>query len=122
VILADSNIWIDHFHAPDQELLHQLGGQHIVVHSFVVGELAVGPLRNRQRVLADFAFLPRLREAQASEVMAMIENRKLFNRGIGWTDAHLLAACLIAPGTLLWTRDVRLGTIAASFSLRASLP
>jgi hypothetical protein len=122
VILADSNIWIDHFRAANQELLRLLASQDIVLHSCIVGELALGPLRDRQRTLADFAFLPYLREARASEVMAMIENHKLYNRGIGWTDAHLLASCLIVPGALLWTRDVRLGAIAESFSLRASLP
>ena len=121
MILADTTIWIDHFRAPDAELLKQLAGRIIAMHPFVAGELALGPLRNRRQTLLDFALLPPASEARSSEVLLMIENRKLYSRGIGWADAHLAASCL-TTGTLLWTRDVRLGKIAELLNIRALLP
>ncbi|MDQ2082783.1 hypothetical protein RA307_21570 [Xanthobacteraceae bacterium Astr-EGSB] len=41
----------------------------------------------------------------------------LLDTGEVWT--HLLAALRLAPGTMLWTRDRRLDTIAAELSLAA---
>jgi hypothetical protein len=43
--------------------------------------------------------------AQLSEVRQMIEAHSLYAKGIGLTDAHLIASCLLTPGTRLWTRD-----------------
>jgi predicted nucleic acid-binding protein len=52
----------------------------------------------------------------------MIETRTLYAKGIGVTDAHLVASCLATPGASLWTSDVRLGNVAATLGIRANLP
>jgi hypothetical protein len=37
--------------------------------------------------------------------------------GIGFADAHLLAAVKLTPGVRLWTRDRRLATVADRLGL-----
>jgi hypothetical protein len=122
MILADTTVWIDHFRSSDAELQLQLNNDVIAVHPFVVGELALGPLPNRRKVLAYLDHLPRVRTAQQDEVRQLIETRSLHNRGIGLIDAHLLAATLITPDTQLWTRDTSLRRIAKSLGVLAGLP
>lgn len=122
MILADTSIWIDHFRFSDPELQRRLSNDEIVMHPFVVGELALGPLPDRTKVLAYLDHLPQLRPAQQSEVRQMVENRSLHNRGIGLIDAHLIAATLIATGTQLWTRDGSLRRVAQRLGILANLP
>jgi predicted nucleic acid-binding protein len=122
MILADTTIWIDHFRAPDPELQRRLSNDEIVMHPFVVGELALGPLPDRRKVLAYLDHLPQLWPAQQSEVRQMVEARSLHNRGIGLIDAHLIAATLIETGTRLWTRDESLRRVAHRLGILANLP
>jgi predicted nucleic acid-binding protein len=122
MILADTTIWIDHFRSSDPELQLRLGNDEIVMHPFVAGELALGPLPNRRKVLAYLDHLPQLRPAQQSEVRQMVETRSLHNQGIGLIDAHLIASTLIETGTQLWTRDGGLRRVASSLGILASLP
>lgn len=108
MILADTSIWVDHLRAPDHELVRALQARRIATHDFVIGELALGSLRNRESVIAALGDLRRVRMAMPGEVMAMIDRFRLFGRGIGYVDAHLLASARLTPGTQLWTRDRRL--------------
>ena len=108
MILADTSIWIDHLRAPDPKLSHLLRARRIVTHAFVIGEIALGSLRNRAAVIAALNDLRQMRVAMPDEVMALIENVRLFGRGIGYVDAHLLASVRLTPGARLWTRDKRL--------------
>ena len=122
MILADTTIWIDHLKHGDSELQRRLHGDEILMHPFVAGELALGPLPDRKKTILYLDSLPRVRVAQQSEVRHMIEMHALHNRGIGLIDAHLVAAVLLNPGTVLWTRDGNLRKIAAGLKMDASLP
>jgi hypothetical protein len=51
----------------------------------------------------------------------MIEARSLYSKGIGLTDAHLVASCLITPHTRLWTSDAALGKVAVLMGIQAVL-
>jgi hypothetical protein len=93
----------------------------IVVHPFVIAELALGSLRERTRTLALLDLLPQVGVAQLSEVRLTIEARRLYSLGIGLTDAHLIASVFINPSTLLWTRDKRLRKAAESLGIHANL-
>jgi predicted nucleic acid-binding protein len=117
MILADTSVWIDHFRTADATMSNLLVSRWITMHPFVVGELALGPLRNRRRTLADLDLLPLISAAEDDEVRRMIEGQNLYNRGIGWTDAHLIAAVLISPATQLWARDKPLRTVAESLAI-----
>lgn len=94
----------------------------ITMHPYVVAEIALGSLRNRQQRLAQLDALLPVTVAQVHVVRHMIEANALFSRGIGLTDAHLIASCLLTPGTLLWTRDISLGKVATDLGVSAGLP
>jgi len=113
LILADTSVWIDHLRTGDTELARLLGAGRIACHDLVISELALGSLRDRGQVLGLLDGLPRLPVAEAGELRAMIETRRLWGRGVGHVDCALLAACLLSPGTMLWTRDRRLREVAA---------
>ncbi|MFB8342683.1 type II toxin-antitoxin system VapC family toxin [Brucella cytisi] len=108
MILADTSIWIDHFRRGDNDLVKVIGNDLLLCHPAVIGELALGSLRDRTAVLT---FLHAQREtivATHDEVMTLIEKHCIFSMGIGYTDAHLLASVLLDQRTSLWTRDKRL--------------
>ena len=101
-----------------RKLLNQ--GQ-IVIHPFIIAELALGSLKQRSRTLALLDLLPQLRVAQLSEVRQMIETRRLYSLGLGLTDAHLIASVFLNPPTLLWTRDKPLRKAAETLGIHVGL-
>jgi predicted nucleic acid-binding protein len=121
LILADTSIWIDHLRSEDKELHTRLHRGDIVMHPFIIAELALGSLRARRKTLALLDLLPQVRMPQLSEVRLMIEARRLYSTGIGLIDAHLIAAVLVNSPTLLWTRDKPLRRVAEAFGVHASL-
>jgi predicted nucleic acid-binding protein len=122
VILADTSIWIDHLHHNNPELQELTERGRIVMHPFIVAEVALGSLRNRRKTFALMEALWQLEVAYLEEVRNMIEVHTLYSKGIGLTDAHLIAACLMTPGTFLWTRDIRLAAVAKALGIQANLP
>jgi hypothetical protein len=92
------------------------------MHSFITAELALGSLKERTRTLALFDLLPQVRVARLNEIRTLIETRRLYGLGIGLTDAHLIAAVLINPPTLLWTKDKQLRRVAQALGIHAGLP
>jgi predicted nucleic acid-binding protein len=121
LILADTSVWIDHFRSGNKELQKALNLGQVVIHPWIVAELALGSLRDRTGTLAMLDLLPQVRVAQMSELRLMIEARRLFSLGIGLTDAHLIAAVFLNPPTLLWTKDKRLRSLAEGLSIHARL-
>ncbi len=117
MILVDTSVWIDHLRAGDAGLGVFLNSNRVLMHPFVLGELACGNLRNRDEVLALLGDLPRSAVATDDEVLFFIERHALMGRGIGYVDAHLLAAVALAGSARLWTRDKRLRTVADSLAL-----
>jgi predicted nucleic acid-binding protein len=117
MILADTSIWVDHFRKRDTELQCQLLRNNITIHPFIVTELALGSLPNRHKTLADLELLPQVKIAHINEVRSMIESQSLFRKGLGFVDAHLIAATLITPGTVLWSRDKRLRSTAQAMGI-----
>jgi hypothetical protein len=89
----------------------------IATHPFVVGEIALGSLRNRRPKLGAMDSLRKVKVAQMSEVRRMIEAHALYSKGIGLTDAHIIASCLITPGTQLWTRDASMNAMATAIGV-----
>jgi predicted nucleic acid-binding protein len=122
VILADTSVWVDHLRSENAEMRKLLDHGQIAMHPFIVGELALGSLKERAKTLAFLDLLPRVRVAQLNEVRQMIEARSLYSVGIGLTDAHLIASVYINPSTLLWTRDKRLRGVAESLGIHVNLP
>lgn len=121
MILADTSVWIDHLRAGNKEMREHLNQGRIVIHPFIIAELALGSLRGRTRTLALLDLLPQVQMAQLSEVRLTIEARRLYNLGIGLIDAHLIASVFLNPSTLLWTKDKRLRKTAEALGIHASL-
>lgn len=112
MILVDTSVWIDHLRSGDENLASLLESSRVLMHPFILGEIACGNLANRGPVLSLLAHLPRCTEALDTEVLAFIEHRKLMGRGIGFIDTHLLAATKLTGSARLWTRDKRLAIVA----------
>jgi len=111
MILADTSVWLGHLRQADAELQDCLLNGRILIHSFVLGEIACGNLHRRSRVLADLFELPFAAQADDAEVLSMIEEHRLYGKGIGWIDAHLLASARLT-GCRFWTLDLRLSEMA----------
>jgi predicted nucleic acid-binding protein len=122
LILADTSIWIDHLRSGNKEMRRHLDQGQIVIHPFIIAELALGSLKDRAKTLALLDLLPQVRVAQLSELRLMIEARRLYNLGIGLTDAHLIASVFIDAPMLLWTKDKRLRKVAEALGIHAHLP
>lgn len=108
VIVVDSSIWIDHIHSPDPHLASLLLRRHAWMHPHALGEIALGSIRNRDKVLDRLMRLNVPNVAKEGHVLTLIDEEGLAATGIGYADAHLLASALITPGGRLWTRDKRL--------------
>jgi predicted nucleic acid-binding protein len=122
LILADTSVWIDHLRSGSKEMRSLLERGQIVMHPFIVAELALGSLKDRANTLALLDLLPQVRRARLDELRLTIETRRLSNQGIGLTDAHLIASVLIEAPTLLWTKDKRLRRVAENLKIHARLP
>lgn len=121
MILADTSVWVDHFRMGDKDLQNALNQGQIVIHSWIIAELALGSLRERAKTLAMLDLLPQVRVAQMSELRVMMEARRLYSVGIGLTDAQLIASVFLNPPTLLWTRDKPLRRVADAIGIHAAL-
>jgi predicted nucleic acid-binding protein len=117
VILVDTSVWVDHLPAEDQTLAGLLDRGMVLAHPFVIGELALGVLRQRQLILDALSDLPQASVATDAEVLQFIDRDHLFGRGIGYIDAHLLAAVRLTTGAALWTHDKRLHHVAERLGL-----
>ena len=122
MILADTSVWVDHLRFGDKDMRELLNRGQIVIHPFVVAELALGSIKDRAKTLALLDLLPQARIAQLNELRLAIEARRLYSAGIGFTDAHLIASVLIDSPTLLWARDKKLRKVAENLGIHACLP
>ena len=121
MILVDTSVWIDHLRRAEPKLQQLLESEEVVTHPLIRLELALGSIANRDKVLADLALLLHAPVADSGELFELVESRKLFRRGIGVTDLHLLASALLDRSILIWTRDRRLGEVAREMGVRAAM-
>ena len=121
MILADSSIWIEMFRKGrfKDELERMIVDEQLCVHPFVIAELACGNLPDRQRTLMNLDKLIKLPIVSLQDVRFMIEARSLLSKGIGLTDASLIASCLATPGTRIWTIDGALGRVSEALAIRS---
>ncbi len=111
MILVDTSVWVDHLRRGDTQLVALLENATVLTHPFVIGEIACGSLADRATVIELLTDLPAAPLADVGEVLAFVERQRLFGKGIGYVDVHLLASVVLS-GSLLWTRDKRLRAAA----------
>jgi predicted nucleic acid-binding protein len=116
MILVDTSVWVNHFRQGNPRLGQALEDGHVLMHPFVIGEIACGCLKSRPKVLGDLQRLPSAVAADHDEVMGFLEQHRLFGAGITWLDAHLLASARLS-NCRLWTLDAHLHTAAAKFHI-----
>ncbi|MDA8073138.1 MAG: VapC toxin family PIN domain ribonuclease [Actinomycetota bacterium] len=119
MILVDTSIWVNHLRTGDSVLARLLEHGLVLGHPWVTGELALGNLSGRERVLGLLAGLPRAEVASAAETLGFIDAQQLYGLGIGYVDAQLLAATRLTAHTRLWTADRRLGAVARHLDMLA---
>jgi predicted nucleic acid-binding protein len=112
MILVDTSIWIDHFRSPIALLVKLLENSRILGHPWITGELAMGNLGNRDRIIALLESLPQAPVIQPAPLLAWIHETRVNGLGLGLVDAQVLASCVAHPDAELWTRDRRLGSAA----------
>jgi predicted nucleic acid-binding protein len=117
LILADTSVWVDHLRRGDDALADALDRGIVVMHMFVIGEIACGNLADRTSVLELLHDLPQTTVASGDEVLGFIERHRMHGKGIGYVDVHLLASTALTHGARLWTRDRRLHAAAVDLGL-----
>jgi predicted nucleic acid-binding protein len=105
--LVDTSVWVDHLRHENGTLVDLLRNDQVTCHSFVVGELACGYLRNRHEILSLLAALPQADVVEHDEALAFLASHGLPGTGLGWIDVHVLASAVLA-GATLWTLDASL--------------
>jgi predicted nucleic acid-binding protein len=121
MILVDTSVWVEHLRSGNAELALLLETGRVLTHPFVIGELGLGSLRQRDSILEAVQCLPQTNIASPAEVLHFIAQHSLFGIGIGYVDTHLLAAARLTPGCHLWTLDKRLRAAASGLGLCANL-
>jgi predicted nucleic acid-binding protein len=121
VILVDTSVWVEHLRSASAILSALLDNGGVLGHPFVLGELALGNLRQRDDILRALRRLPQAASGSHLEVLQFIDREALYGRGIGYVDAHLMAAARLTVGSKLWTRDRRLQAVAGQLGLAAAL-
>lgn len=116
MVLVDTSIWVAHFRFKDLQLQALLNDAQVLIHDFIVGELACGNLRARNEILSLLRTLPCAPLVDQTELLYFIEKNRLMGKGIGFVDAYLLASAQLM-GAPLWTSDKRLKRAAARMKL-----
>lgn len=81
--------------------------ERVLAHPYAIGQLALESLKDRDVVLGSLLDLPSASLATPEETFHFIVKAGLFNRGIGYVDASLLASARLTPDVTAWTRDKR---------------
>ena len=117
MVVVDTSVWVDHLRHANADLTSLLRQHLVLSHPFVVGEMALGNLLQRQQVLAALQNLPAATVATEAEVLGLIEREVLYGKGIRYVDAHLLASVRLSAHARLWTLDKRLQAAASAMGV-----
>ena len=117
MIIVDTSVWIKHLRKTDTQLVQLLDKSLVLMHPFIIGELACGNLHNRLQILTLLKNIPLAKEASHQEVLYFIEQNQLMGCGIGYIDAHLLTSTALTSDTKIWTYDKRLANLSNEIGL-----
>ena len=115
-VLVDTNVWIDFLRQSEPELRDLIKKDRVLTCRCVIGEVMVGSLRDRIGVRQFLLKLPSASEATFSEILKMLEMRRLHGCGLQWNDVILLAAAKLSSARI-WTRDKRLAAAAEEYGI-----
>ena len=118
-VLVDTSVWVRFLEGTEpwaSELDRLLAEEGVLGHDFVHGELLVGDVGGRKKLLSSYSLLPRCPSIPHADVVGFVSHRRVHGRGIGWIDAHLIASAIVG-GALLWTADGALSKLARSLDV-----
>lgn len=104
MVLVDSSVWIDHFRSENKKLVTLLLNDLVLVHPFVIGEIACGQVKNRKEIIGMLRRLSFANMASFEEILFYIEEHDLSRKGLGLVDVHLLASVKLSQAKL-WSLD-----------------
>ncbi len=116
MVIVDTSVWVNHFYKRDLKLEALLHNNEVIMHEFIVGELACGNLKNRNLILSLFDTLPKAETVNSEKYLHFLEKQKLFGLGLGFVDLHLLVSAYLSENHL-FTYDKALAAAAKKFSL-----
>lgn len=116
MVLVDTSVWINHFNRNDIKLSDLLKEGKVVIHTFIIGELSCGKIKNRAEILTLLQNLPRTSILTLDEYLVFIESNKLMGKGLGFVDIHLLGSSALT-GSKLFTYDKKFNEAAKSLSI-----
>lgn len=116
MVLIDTSVWIAHFREGIPALEQLLNEGEVIIHPFIIGELACGNIKNRSEILSLLHSLPTLPVIELDEFLTFIELKELTGKGIGFVDIHLLASALL-ESDFLWTLDKNLKVVARQIKI-----
>ncbi len=96
MILVDTSVWVDHLRAGDAALGERLNRSQVLIHPFVLGELACCNLHNRGEELQLLKALPQAIVARDEEALSFIERNALM--GVDVQNSKKPGTC---PGSVL---------------------
>jgi predicted nucleic acid-binding protein len=111
-VLIDSSVWVGHFKYRNGQLVVLLEADAVVCHPYIVAEVACGTPPGRKAIISLLAELESMPMATQNELLALLDARKLYGRGLGFVDLSLLASVLISEMTVIWTSDKKFEQIA----------
>jgi hypothetical protein len=122
MVLADTSVWmrfLSNRRPWAAELERLLDLDEVVGHVMVFGELLIGDVGGRSKLLAAYAQMHQADTVAHTEVVTFVRSRRLSGRGLGWIDAHLLASAILQRHQI-WTADARFATVASELGIAHS--
>ncbi len=109
-----------HLSRGDPRLVALLESGEVLCHPLVIGELACGRMNNRNEILSLLSALPQARIAEDNELLHLVDEHRLYGRGLGWIDIHLLGSGMLTSCEL-WTSDKALEGASRRLGIAANL-
>ena len=119
MVLVDTSVWIRFLAGREpyaRSLDELLASDRVMGHDLVHGELLIGDVGGRAKLIAAYAEIRHAGTIPHVEVVELVRTRKFQRRGIGWLDAHLLASTLVEH-VRLWTADASLADVATELRI-----
>jgi predicted nucleic acid-binding protein len=120
-VLVDTSVWIRHFKTSDVSLCELLDSGRVVTHEFVIEELALGGITERDRHYHLLCLLQRYSKVSHAEVLEFIQKQARKKRfRVGLVDSYLLCSALV-DNLLIYSDDSGLRRAAGSLGVSYSI-
>jgi hypothetical protein len=117
LIIVDTSVWAGHLRRHEPRLAEYIIKGRVLVHPFVLGEVAMGSMPDWDRVIVALRALPAVAVVGEEKWLSTVRELNLQGSGLGFVDTHLLAAARETPAARLWTRDKKFQSVAAELDL-----